>query len=164
MDTAAAPAVATDREAGPGRDQADLRLWLRLLTCTSLVERRLRARMRREFAITLPRFDVLAQLDRAPDGLAMGELSDRLMVSAGNITGLIERLVQEGLVQRTALPADRRTVRVRLTAKGKRAFDAMTPTHHAWVTEMLAGLDRHDRQALYDLLGRLKAFLAEAPR
>jgi DNA-binding MarR family transcriptional regulator len=143
----------------PEPDQAELRLWLRLLTCTSLIEREVRARMRREFAMTLPRFDVLAQLDRAPDGLSMGALSDRLMVSAGNITGLIDRLAAEGLVERESRPGDRRTVQVRLTAAGKQAFDAMTPTHHGWIADLLAGLDRRDRQALYDLLGRLKTAL-----
>ncbi|MEQ9638600.1 MAG: MarR family transcriptional regulator [Alphaproteobacteria bacterium] len=141
-------------------DQAELRLWLRLLTCTSLIEREVRARMRREFDMTLPRFDVLAQLDRAADGLSMGELSDRLMVSAGNITGLIDRLAQEGLVARGSRPDDRRTVHVRLTDKGKQAFDQMTPTHHGWIADMLAGLDRTDRKALYDLLGRLKTSIS----
>jgi DNA-binding MarR family transcriptional regulator len=140
----------------PEPDQAELRLWLRLLACTGLIEREVRSRMRREFAMTLPRFDVLAQLDRNPDGLSMGTLSDRLMVSAGNITGLIARLAAEGLVERETRPGDRRTVHVKLTAAGKRAFDAMTPTHHAWIADLLAGLDRRDRQALYDLLGRLK--------
>lgn len=154
MDTLAAPP--------PEPDQAELRLWLRLLTCTSLIEREVRQRMRREFAMTLPRFDVLAQLDRSPDGLSMGALSDRLMVSAGNITGLIDRLATEGLVERESRPGDRRTVQVRLTGKGKRAFDAMTPTHHAWIADLLAGLDRRDRQALYDLLGRLKSTLEAA--
>ena len=145
-----------------GADQAELRLWLRLLACSNLIEREVRGRMRREFAITLPRFDVLAQLNRAPDGLSMGELSDHLMVSAGNITGLIGRLAAEGLVERSSRPGDRRTVHVRLTEAGKRAFDAMTPTHHAWIADLLGGLDRRDRQALYDLLGRLKTSLEPA--
>ena len=144
----------------PEPDHAELRLWLRLLACTSLIEREVRARMRRQFAMTLPRFDVLAQLDRHADGLSMGALSDRLMVSAGNITGLIDRLAAEGLVERESRPGDRRTVHVRLTAKGKQSFDAMTPTHHAWIADLLAGLDRRDRQTLHELLGRLKTSLS----
>ena len=81
-----------------------LRLWLRLLTCSGLVERTVRRRLRQEFAATLPRFDLMAALERAPAGLTMGELSQRLKVSNGNVTGVVERLVREGQVERTALP------------------------------------------------------------
>jgi DNA-binding MarR family transcriptional regulator len=143
-------------------DRVELRVWLRLLTCTNLMERRVRSRLRTEFETTLPRFDVLAQLDRAPQGLTMGALSSRLMVSAGNLTGLTERLENEGLVTRAASPNDRRTQLVRLTPKGKRAFDAMTPSHAAWVTEMMAGLGGVDKTALLALLGKLKDSLTTA--
>ncbi len=85
-----------------------LRLWLRLLTCTLTIERRVRARLRERFAMTLPRFDLMAQLERHPEGLKMGELSRRLMVTSGNVTGLTDQLVREGLVERTPIPADRR--------------------------------------------------------
>ena len=141
-------------------DRLDLRIWLRLLTCTNLIERRVRQNLRRSFGFTLPRFDLLAQLDRAEGGLTMGALSARLMVSNGNVTGLIDRLVAEGLVERKTAPEDRRAQRVRLTVAGKTAFDAMTPEHMRWVHEMLDGLAREDMKALYALLGKLKHSLA----
>ena len=154
---------APDKEAGVQHDdKLELRVWLRLLTCATMIEREVRGRLRRDFEITLPRFDVLAQLDRAADGLTMGELSGRLMVSNGNITGLIDRLVAEGLVTRAAKPGDRRSVHVRLTDKGKQAFDAMTPAHEAWIDEMLAGLSRREMADLYELLARLKSSAAPA--
>lgn len=140
----------------------DLRVWLRLLTCSTLIERDVRQRLRAEFDFTLPRFDLLAQLDRAPEGLTMGTLSRRLMVSNGNVTGLIDRLVTEGLVERQPAPGDRRAQLVRLTVEGKRAFDRMTPAHAAWIDEMFGGLERADKTALYELLGRLKLSLAPA--
>lgn len=146
-----------DFETGLGRDEKlELRLWLRLLTCTTLIERQVRARLRQEFSTTLPRFDALAQLDRAADGLTMGQLSDRLMVSAGNITGLIDRLVREGLVKRTPNQNDRRTQRVSLTTRGKAEFDAMTPQHKAWIETMLGDMDEQNMNELIVLLGKLK--------
>lgn len=147
----------TDRESALARDdKLELRVWLRLLTCANLIESRVRVGLREDFAITLPRFDLLAQLDRAPDGLTMGELSDRLMVSNGNITGLVERLVGEGLIARAPSPGDRRRSRVRITAAGKRAFDAMTPTHERWIDELFAGLTRAEMAELLALLAKLK--------
>ena len=137
-------------------DRLELRLWLRLLTCSTLIDGRVRRGLREEFDITLPRFDLLAQLDRAPDGLGLSELSRRLMVSNGNVTGLVERLVAEGMIESRAQEGDRRAQLVRLTAAGKRAFDAMTPVHEAWIAAMLAPLDRRDMAQLYALLGRLK--------
>lgn len=143
-------------------DKLELKLWLRLLTCSSLIQSEVRARLREAFATTLPRFDLLAQLDRASDGLTMGELSSRLMVSNGNVTGLTEALVREGLVSRLPEPDDRRSLRIRLTAAGKRAFDAMTPTHERWIDQMMAGLTRAEKAHLLALLGKLKASAREA--
>lgn len=140
-----------------GDDRLELRVWLRLLTCASLIEREVRQRLREAFGITLPRFDLLAQLDRAPDGLTMGALSRRLMVTNGNVTGLIDRLVEEGLVERRTAEQDRRVQQVRLTAAGKRAFDAMTPDHERWITGMMGRLSRAEMAELYTLLARLKA-------
>ena len=107
---------------------------------------------------------MLAQLDRNVLGLTMGELSGRLMVSNGNITGLIDRLVTEGLVARANRPEDRRTVRVTLTDKGRESFRRMTPEHAGWIDGLLAGLDRQDKTTLYELLAKLKASTAEARR
>ena len=137
-----------------------LRLWLRLLTGSNLVERHVRRRLRETFGITLPRFDVLAQLDSASrehvHGLTMSELSRRLMVTNGNLTGLIERLAQEGLVTRAASPTDRRTQIVRLSAEGKRVLDAMTPVHERWIDDLFAGLSSDDHSQLHALLGKLR--------
>ena len=138
-----------------------LRTWLRLLACTGLVEREIRARLRDEFRTTLPRFDVLAQLDAAAresvHGLTMTELSRRLMVTNGNLTGLVERLVKERLVSRATSAADRRSQIVRLTPSGKRALDAMTPRHHQWIAEMFADVTPEELAHLYAGLGSLRS-------
>ena len=134
-----------------------LRLWLRLMTCTLLVEREIRGRLRDRFATTLPRFDLMAQLERNPAGLKMGELSRRLMVSGGNVTGITDQLAAEGLVERRAQAGDRRAHAVRLTAKGRRAFDAMAREHERWVIGLLEGLAPAERRQLHALLDRLKA-------
>jgi DNA-binding MarR family transcriptional regulator len=143
-----------------------LRLWLRLLTCTLTIERRVRAQLRERFAISLPRFDLLAQLERNPTGLMMGELSRRLMVTSGSITGLTDQLAAEGLVERTPIPADRRAFLVRLTGKGKRTFDVMATAHEAWIVDMFSGLKHGEQAELHELLGRLKTTLQaiDAPR
>jgi DNA-binding MarR family transcriptional regulator len=143
-------------------DKLELKLWLRLLTCSSLIEAEVRARLRETFATSLPRFDLLAQLDRAPVGLTMGELSSRLMVSNGNVTGLTDALVREGLVSREPEPEDRRSLRIRLTETGKRSFDAMTPTHEQWIDRMMAGLSRAEMAHLLELLGKLKQSVRSA--
>ncbi|MEO8754074.1 MAG: MarR family transcriptional regulator [Casimicrobiaceae bacterium] len=151
---------APDRESRASDDHhASLRLWLRLLTCTLMIERRVRAALREEFAITLPRFDLMAQLERHPQGLKMGELTRRLMVTGGNVTGLTKQLVEEGLVERQPIPGDRRAHAVRLMAKGKRAFDAMAAAHERWLIGMLAGVPAGERARLFALLGDLKTNL-----
>jgi len=157
--------LAADRESAlVSDDKLELKLWLRLLTFGNLIESAVRARLREIFATTLPRFDLLAQLDRAPEGLTMGELSSRLMVSNGNVTGLTDALAREGLVSRLTEPSDRRSLRIRLTAAGKRAFDQMTPIHEQWIEEMMAGLSRQEKALLLELLGKLKASLRRRGR
>jgi DNA-binding MarR family transcriptional regulator len=143
-------------------DGMELRVWLRLLTCANMIERRVRQNLRDRFDITLPRFYLLAQLDREPEGLALGEISRRLMVSNGNVTGLIERLVTEGLIDRRPAPEDRRIQIVRLTRAGKAAFDEMTPIHRDWIKSVMSGLDRRELSNLLDLLGRLKDSVSRA--
>jgi len=145
-----------------GAHHESLRLWLRLLTCTLTIERRVRARLRDRFATTLPRFDLMAQLERHPQGLKMGELSRRLMVTSGSVTGLTDQLAEEGLVERTPIPADRRAHLVRLTARGRRVFDVMAAEHEDWVIALFAGLSDSERRRLHALLGRLKATLQAA--
>ena len=133
-----------------------LRLWLRLLTCTLMIERRVRAGLRERFAITLPRFDLMAQLERHRSGLRMNELSRLLMVTGGNITGIVDQLVKEGLVERVDDASDRRAWRVRLTRAGDKAFAEMARAHEEWVVELLSGLSRKDADSLMHLLARLK--------
>lgn len=149
-----------DREtAASSADRKEIRTWLRLLTCTNLIERELRARLNREFQTTLPRFDVLAQLEREPAGLIMGQISARMMVTGGNLTGVVDRLVADGLVERLLAPGDRRSNIVRLTASGRNAFERMAAAHHETLHGLLAGLARSDLDELFDAMGRLKATL-----
>jgi DNA-binding MarR family transcriptional regulator len=150
------PARADRESAVASDDKLELKVWLRLLTCANLIEGQVRNRLRENFATTLPRFDLLAQLDRAPDGLTMGELSSRLMVTNGNVTALADALVREGLVLREAHPSDRRSLCLRLSSEGKRVFDAMTPAHEAWIDLMMGELSRDELARLLDLLGKLK--------
>jgi DNA-binding MarR family transcriptional regulator len=141
-------------------EHESLRVWLRLLSCSTLVEREVRARLRGEFDVTLPQFDLLAQLDAAERddvrGLTMSELSRRLMVTNGNLTGLVERMLHEGLVRRAASPTDGRSQLVRLSAQGRRAFAAMAPRHEAWIEELFGALPQAQREQLYDTLGQLR--------
>ena len=138
-------------------DHQGLRLWLRLLTCTSLMEAAIRAELRAEFEVTLPRFDLMAQLYRHPGGLKMGELSQRLMVTGGNVTGIADQLEAEGLVTREADPQDRRAVLIALTAAGRRSFAKMAARHEEWVAGLLEGLTPAEQHELHRLLGRLKS-------
>jgi DNA-binding MarR family transcriptional regulator len=142
-------------------DHEALRLWLRLFTCSLMVERSIRARLRARFGITLARFDYLAQLARSPEGLRMQTLSQRLMVTGGNVTGLTRELAGEGLVERRGLDGDRRVQVVRLTAKGRKTFDAMAAVHERWVVDLFDGLEAGERERLQALLGRLKHVVAE---
>jgi len=140
-------------------DHLALRLWLRLLACTNLVEAPLRQRLREQFDGSLPRFDLMAQLDRHPQGLKMRELSRRLMVTGGNVTGLTDRLVAEGLVERRDDPKDRRAYTVALTAEGKKQFRAMARAHEGWVAQLFSGLAPAQQAQLFALLGELKQSL-----
>ena len=141
----------------PADHQLELRLWLRLLTCTTLVEGEIRRQLRQECGVTLPRFDLMAQLDKAREGMTLGELSRRMMVSNGNLTGLTERLVTQGLLYRRASEADRRAQIVKLSKAGRRAFRAMARAHAAWVAALFAELDLCDLELLMGLLARTKS-------
>jgi DNA-binding MarR family transcriptional regulator len=138
-----------------------LRLWLRLLACTTMIERSIRTRLFRRFGTTLPRFDLMAQLERSPDGLRMGELSRRMMVTGGNVTGITDQLVAEGLVERRPIATDRRAHAVRLTAKGRRRFMTMAAEHERWIEEITGELPAAERARLYSLLGRLKSVMRD---
>ena len=140
-----------------------LRLWLRLLTCTQLIEKQVRAELRERFDTTLPRFDLMAQLERSQDGLKMKELSRRMMVTGGNITGITDQLVTEGLVERLAVAGDRRAFRVRLTARGRKSFADMAHQHERWIVEAFGGLSAHELDVLHQLLGKVKQHHLVAP-
>jgi DNA-binding MarR family transcriptional regulator len=142
-------------------DHSALRIWLRLLTCTQLIERRVRSGLREEFATTLPRFDLMAQLERHRDGLKMNELSRLLMVTGGNITAIVDQLEKEGQVERLDDSADRRAFRIRLTRAGEKSFTEMARAHEQWVVELLAGLSRKEHDELLKLLAKLKQHAME---
>ena len=146
-----------DHEFRAHADQhASLRLWLRLLSCTTRVEDKIRQKLRESFDITLPRFDLMAQLERHPDGLSMGELSRRMMVTGGNITTIVDQLEKEKLVLREVGANDRRSFTVKLTQAGKDAFTDMAIAHEAWVANMFEGLTVEQQSQLYTLLGAMK--------
>lgn len=144
---------------GPARpiSKQRLRLWLRLLRAARLIEGELRERLRKEFAITLPQFDVMAALARKDDGMTMTELSRMLMVSNGNVTGIIDRLAAEKLVLRQAPASDRRSFIVRLTPKGASQFAVVARAHEGWVDELLSEYDPAQTDLLIELLGGLSA-------
>ena len=133
-----------------------LRLWLRLLTCTQLVEKQVRTQLRERFDTTLPRFDLMAQLERTPDGLKMNELSRRMMVTGGNVTAVTDQLVSEGLVDRVDVAGDRRAYRVCLTAKGRKLFHEIAHQHERWVLDAFSALSEKEVATLHKLLGKVK--------
>ena len=147
----------TDMEQRAHADHhASLRLWLRLLSCTTRIEDTIRQRLREQFGITLPRFDLMAQLEREPEGLAMGEVSRRMMVTGGNVTSIVDQLEREQLVQRLPVPGDRRSYRLTLTEAGRSTFATMAQAHQAWVRELLSPLSAKEQSQLAALLGTLK--------
>ena len=157
-----------DKESGQGLDLASrlrqehhqsLKLWLRMLSCTVRIENEIRARLRASFGITLPRFDLMAQLERHPAGLRMGELSKRMMVTGGNVTGITDQLEREKLVERLPDPHDRRAWAVRLTPAGRTAFAEMAAVHERWIEEMLADIPAEDKASLIALLASMKGRL-----
>ena len=142
-------------------NRSSVRVWLRLLSCTMAIEKEVQRRFA-EQGMTLPRFDVLAALDRHPEGMAMGALSRALLVSNGNVTQLVQTLVRDGLVEMRTLPSDRRSSIVRLTDEGRERFASLAEAHHGWIDRMLAGLDFTQRERLYVALGVLKMSIARA--
>jgi DNA-binding MarR family transcriptional regulator len=153
MEETALPAAVDLETRLEADDHFALKLWLRILTCSGLIESRIRNHLRREFDCTLPRFDLLAQLERA-DGLKMSELSQRLMVTGGNVTGIADPLQLEGWLVREPVENDRRATRLRLTDAGRARFAEMARTHEGWVVGMLGALTRDEQRQLHALLGK----------
>jgi DNA-binding MarR family transcriptional regulator len=141
-----------------------LKLWLRALSFTNMVEQRVRSRLHASFDVTLPRFDVMAALYDTPEGLSMGQVSRRLMVSNGNITGIVERLGREGLVRRRTNPDDRRSQLVRLSDSGRATFEEMAEAHEGWISSMLSGLSEEEVEQLKHLLGKAKRSVLNSNR
>lgn len=137
---------------GQSASKDRLRLWLRLLKTTRVIEAELRKNLRKEFAGTLPRFDVLAALSRFEDGLKMSAVSGILRVSTGNVTGIVDRLSDEGLVERLTVPDDRRAYLVKLTEKGRVEFAKQAQAHEAWVDDLLQGISAGDTTDLTEQL------------
>ena len=146
----------------PADHGTELRLWLRLLTCSTLIETEVRRRLREEFDCTLPRFDLMAQLERAENGMVLGEVSKRMMVSPGNITVLVERLVESGHISRITSPSDRRVQIIALTPFGRTAFEKMAERQGDWIGEMFDGLSAAGIETLLNELGGLKQSLVRA--
>ena len=148
-------------DAAPGKER--LRFWYRAYGAVTAVEREISARLRERFGVTLARFDLMAHLFAAPEGLTMGELTRRLLVSGGNTTGLVERLRREGLAEREVDALDRRIYRVRLTARGRALFDEMAEEHEAWVNQIFEGLDPAEIRQATALVDRLRRRLVPPP-
>jgi DNA-binding MarR family transcriptional regulator len=140
----------------------ELRLWLRLLATTNLIERELRRRLAERFDTTLPRFDLMAQLDKTGEGLTLGEISRRMMVTNGNVTGLVDRLVAIGHVERRQAPEDRRAQRIVLTEAGREVFRVMAREHASWVAELMGEVADAERETLMRLLAQIKASVTHA--
>jgi len=137
-------------------------LWLRMLSCTNRIENFVRQNLQANFDTTLPRFDLMAQLERAPQGLKMSELSQRMMVTGGNVTGITDGLEKEGLVIREVDPADRRVFRVKLTAEGQKQFRRMASEHEQWIIGLFEGMSIKHKNQLTDLLGDLKQHISQS--
>jgi len=153
--------TALDKLEQAPRSKMALRIWLRLLTSSQLIEKQVRGRFRTDFDTTLPRFDVLAALAREPDGQTMGDVSRWLLVSSGNITGIMTRLVDDGLVTRDQSSDDRRSSMVRLTKAGQKEFKKLSMAHENWVKQLLRGMTKQEMAALDELLIKVKLSLAE---
>jgi DNA-binding MarR family transcriptional regulator len=163
MQERTAPLDAETKVAERPHDHKDeLRLWLRLFACKEVIEGEVRRRLRDSFDVTLPRFDLMAQLYRAPKAMTLGELSQRMMVSNGNVTGLVERLVEQGLISRRPSPEDRRAQLVSLTAEGRRFFGAMARANGDWIADILADLSAEEIETLMRLLAKTKASARKA--
>lgn len=154
--------VIPEKHGGELADRSSVRLWLRMLSCTAAVERTVKRRLETEFGTTLPRFDVLAALERSADGMTMGELSRALLVSNGNVTGIVRRLTDDGLVAVVAMPADRRSFVARLTAEGRTRFAEQATAHHGWIDALFGDVSAEERDALFAGLGQLRLSIGAA--
>ena len=140
------------KESAADHSKESLRTWLRLLSCETVIEQHLRTLLRQNFSITLPQFDVLSELERAGDPLTMSQLSKELMVSNGNVTGVIDRLEKTGFAKRVRAEHDRRVQYIELTSKGRKEFNKMASRHEKWVADLLSDLTMNEMDQLQNLL------------
>ncbi len=155
------PCIKKQADPDEAVSKQSLRLWLRLLSSTNILEQQIRSRLRKKFNITLPQFDVLAVLERKKEAQTMTALSRQLMVSNGNITGVVDRLVREGFVKRLGSTSDRRIQYINLTHKGRRAFDRMAKAHEEWIAELFSDLTHTEIKQLSEQLHYAKACISQ---
>jgi DNA-binding MarR family transcriptional regulator len=157
MTRTVAPTKNLDFESGlRAQEHQDLRLWLRIMAVHKQITNEVRRRLRAQFDMSLARFDFMAQLDRAPKGMRMGELSARLMVTTGNITALTDELEADGFVRREADPSHRRAFLLRLTPRGREIFHAAAQANERWLVEFFSILSPRDKKLVFEALGALK--------
>lgn len=154
---AAVPPQLREKLDGAPHSKLSVRLWLRLLSCVMVVEKQVRRQMVEQFDSTLPRFDVMSALERRRDGMVMRELSSSLLVSSGNVTGVVDRLIADGLASREIDPDDRRSIIVKLTPKGLRDFNKMASVHEQWFDNLFANLPDSRILDLLDSLAQVRA-------
>lgn len=159
----ATPRAFAEKLGGAPHSKTSLRVWLRLLSCSIIIERRIRTRLEEDFETTLPRFDVLAALQREPHGLTMGQLSAALLVSNGNVTGIVNRLLEERMVSRAIETNDRRIATIRITRKGRAAFAGMARAHEAWIDKMFSDLADAQLEQLMKLLRTVRCSVEGNP-
>ena len=127
-----------------------LRTWLRLTQIYQLLQQKL-GRVLESAGLTLPQFDVLANLGMT-EGITQQELADKLLVTKGNVVGLLDRMESAGLLERRADPKDRRANRIFLTRTGREALHQTLPAHLAVIRRAMSRLSASDHQALFRLL------------
>ena len=142
-------------------EKEGLRLWLRIVSCTQMVEQEIRTMLRDKFDTTLPRFELLSALDRVPDGLSMGELSSWLMVTKGNVTGIAERLSEDGFIKRNPTPTDRRSFCVTLTPKGKKLYKEMEEEYELLLDRLFSDVSLDDSDTFTGVLAKIKEVVEE---
>ncbi len=140
----------------PAHQRADLQLWVRLLACAHGAEQRVKNRIKENFGLNQTQFNLLSQLDRAPDGIRMGEIARRTVVTGSNVTAVVDDLQQRGLVTREVAKGDRRATVIRLTPAGRSLFAEIAPVHAGWIEEIFAGLAETEKRDLVQRLDGLK--------
>jgi DNA-binding MarR family transcriptional regulator len=150
-------AIVADRESAAHSDnRLQLRVWFRLLTVFKMIEGKLRTRLRTKFDVSIPHFDVLAILDARKEPMTMGELSAGLMVTTGNVTGIVDTMIEEGLVTRSPNPADRRSHLIQITPVGHKMFSSIAPALAKWFEEAMSSMSKAEIVLLLELLGKFK--------